>query len=248
VRGNEEGTTNGSADGYRAGWDEAYPLAFAAAFELAYPLGIEAGYATGLPNGFKAGWSWAERMSKLNDRYGSYGASVAISVGDFWEVTTRKGDFVSYGGVLTVEAGPPPDYDWSAHYFDLGFNDGESSGNSAGLTAGYDEAYPIAYAAAYEPSNIKGLDEGKREGELTGSWEGYHSGWNLGYDEGHAVGWDAGVEYYLGGNLTLPAAFTESHVPEPSQACLVMAFATALPMLRRRVRCSSRRALVPRPA
>jgi hypothetical protein len=247
ARGEEEGTAQGADAGFTAGWDAAYQPAYDVAFAQQYALGVDAGFVAGVPAGFDDGWSWAEAMAAARsdqpgaivDVWNSNGSGVIMSD----NINFIGGAIINYGGgtfggTLTVTASPI-DYDWSAHYFDLGFSEGKSSGDAEGSLAGYDQAFPLAYAAAFDASYAEGTDLGASEGGFAGGAAGFDSGWSGGFDEGHAVCFDAGVEFYLRGDLTLLTAagfdLLDTSVPEPTAACLGWTLAAALPALRRRL-------------
>jgi hypothetical protein len=226
ARGTSEGTTKGRDTGYQTGWDETYYPAYTAAYTMQYPLGYNAGVPRGLQSGFDEGVAWAETVAQttsgiawLNNTYGSVTLSANFSSTN---CIGCGGGYGSSTGTLsiTLTGSWQTDYDWAGHYYDLGFGDGKKSGTAEGTTAGYDAAFPAAYEAAYDIAYPLGLDAGGPAGTADGGDDGFNEGWDAGFDDGYYVGFDAGAEYFVTHELSLPQEFSfaaaELNVPEPS--------------------------------
>jgi hypothetical protein len=238
-KGKIEGTARGREDGFQVGWSATYGPAYDKAYASHYPAGLDAGYDAGILVGFQEGFAWADAVTAVaaaqdpGASWGGVGGSSGATTVLFGLADNRG----SSNGALSA-AGAAMAYDWSRHYYDLGFADGNVMGAASGSSAGYDEAFTPAYAAAFGPGVEKGKHHGNYFGMTAGREDGFDAGWDVGFDVGYPYGFELGLEYYATGNEAAWAAAVELmdlvNIPEPGTCGMALLAMTALPWVRRR--------------
>jgi hypothetical protein len=201
-----QGTDKGTSEGFSTGWSSAYSPAYDLAYDARYPVGHRAGWDRGLSKGFDEGFDYAPvfvaTVLSQSGNWSNWGGSSSSGI---LNISMSGVNTYAYNSILGLELrGPDPNYDWSKHYQNEGYNAGRETGLSVGHTEGYNLTYPFAYAAAYKIAFVDGVGEGTIDGTRDGRKEGYDEGWDAGYDGGFDLGFDAGLSYHLYGDFVEP--------------------------------------------